>query len=679
MSDPLPFPNLAPEKIEQIVRPPLFPSTTKRRFAVSMKPLVPEIKPPMIEQEHIWLDKNKVYGYLRSLYPYPEIRGRAREEINNADVALFDIYRIPKPGHCPVGLEGLVYDVPSEVPQQTPLSLDLVGKGKEIIIEGWPPSYPKVHSQPEEQSPTDLRHELQLSGPQPTDDEDDLLLFDDILQDGQELLPPSPARPSPPSPVGGEKSKNTVNIASTLGGLVDDLQEELADQDGHVELFDEPEVFAEDVAEITLSPPLDVALPMLSVEEFIVPPTTAARMSEVRNNGSVRFVIVSRTKGSSDDEWKIPSWNIASQVVNEVMNSCFADNLYCFKAFHWANPWKGAGLVSLYSSPEYVKAMVPFRTLFTGSTLEDFPDLEFNTFPKDLLPPTKISILLKSPLKNFNPKFIPRALFSHTSSLSGSLKLHSVKPVLPDDHHIAKNKNKGRKSEPKIGWRVATLKGNAKFFDSLKNFHEAHAFPLGCAHVHIRGGVGRSRGPQTNRRSTSSTSATLSSSTSSASSTSSSALPSSSSSSSAPAPASSILVPYSSTTAPPAISTIVVPEVSRDMVMVAPDEMESILLASQSQPPSSSGIIAAALVAAASSDPEGMVYPSGASGTSTSYRGRGKKTSQYSGHRPGKDQAQVQAQLHAHSFSSKAKGRGRGKGRGGKSSKKTNNQGLRRE
>ena len=88
-----------------------------------MKPLIEGIEVSIAPQEHIYLNKKQVYGYLRLLHPYPEVRGTALREIDDADIALFDVYRIPKPGHCPVGLRGMVYDIPEEIKQQTPLSL----------------------------------------------------------------------------------------------------------------------------------------------------------------------------------------------------------------------------------------------------------------------------------------------------------------------------------------------------------------------------------------------------------------------------------------------------------------------------------------------------------------------------------------------------------------------------
>ena len=53
---------------------------------------------------------------------------------------------------------------------------------------------------------------------------------------------------------------------------------------------------------------------------------------------------------------------------------------------------------------------------------------------------------------------------------------------------------KSKKGMSNVWWRVAVLKGNPNFFACFKQFPEAHAFPFGCSHVHIRGRTGRPRG-----------------------------------------------------------------------------------------------------------------------------------------------------------------------------------------
>ena len=566
-ADSLPFPDLSAEKIEQIVQAPTF-TNPKRRFGVVTRPLANGLEVSLVHQEHLWLDKKKVYGYLRQLHPYPEVRGRALAEVNNADSALFDIYRIPKPGHCPAGLQGVVYDLPVGVTNQSPLSLELVGKGKEIIIEEWPPSHPKIPSESEDLSPREQQHRLQLEGPPQVDEDDDDMFSDLLLQDAQEIIP---------SPVRGEKEKGedqtttattnkAVDVASSLGGMIDDLQDELAQGDEQVELYEEPEIFADDLGdELSSPPPVDVSLPPMCIEEFVLPSTESPRLFQVKNNGTIRFVMVFRKKGEFG--WKISPWSMASQVINGALNACYKDNMYCLKAFQWSNPWRGTGLVSLYSSIKYVEIMRQFRQLFSEVELDDYPDLEFNSYPRDLVPSTKVSILLKTALKNFEPKHIPTALFRQNAGLSGSLKLHSVKPVSFDSH------GKKKKGELRTGWRIAILRGNQTFFDSIKKFPESYPFPLGCAHVHIRGGVGRIQGFGSGR----------------------SQHPMSSSSSS-PSPASS---------AGAGLASVVVAGVSQSSIVLDSDELSSILHSqipsasvSSSSGSGSSGIVAAAMAAA---------------------------------------------------------------------------------
>ena len=593
-SDPLPFPQLSPGKIEQIVKAPTFTSS-KKKFGVVTYPLTSNLEVNLVPQEHIWVDKKKVYGYLRQLHPYPEIRGAALDEINGADVAMFDVYRIPKPGHCPAGLQGVVYDLPAEISQQTPLSLELVDRGKELIIESWPPSYPRIPSPAVDLSPHEQQHQLQLEGPPPTDDED--VFSELLLPDGQELVPSSLDNSLDNSLLDSPNKKGKVSttlssasVASALGGMIDDLHDEVIQDDEGVEVFNEPEVFSSDVK--SEFPAFDDSLPPIALDEFTSLPNVSSRKFEVRNNGTLRFVVVNRIKGETD--WKISPWSLASQVINETMNACYSENLTCTRAFQWANPWKGAGLISLFSSFGSLEMLHAFRRALFGISLDGFTNMEFNTFPKDLLPTTKITVLLKTALKNFSPRHIPSALFNQNPGLSGSLKLHSVKPIIDAATPKFKKRNLS-----KDGWRIVTLKGNLAFFSSLKRFPEAHPFPLGCAHVHIRGGTGRFRGGKNHMGRGSAISVTSSSS--------------------------------SSSSQDQIVASVVVPSISQADVVVPPQELNNILASQES---SSSGIIAAAMAAASSMD-SSFSYGSQASQS----QDRGQSSSRVKVHIPVKSQS----------------------------------------
>ena len=101
----------------------------------------------------------------------------------------------------------------------------------------------------------------------------------------------------------------------------------------------------------------------MCLEEFVLPVTPIEapvsfnpKILSVRNNGAIRFLIVSRARGQVD--WVIPSWSVASQVVNEVQNTAIAS----------------------------VK-------------LEDLAGTDFYTYPKDLLPCTEVTVLLKTSLR----------------------------------------------------------------------------------------------------------------------------------------------------------------------------------------------------------------------------------------------------------------------------------------
>ena len=277
-----------------------------------------------------------------------------------------------------------------------------------------------------------------------------------------------------------------AETAAAFGVLLDQIQDDLeADED--LEVFPSEEVVV--APDRTRFPPsIGLSLPPLRVDEFVSTPLNldgyvkfTPRTFDVRNNGAIRFLVVSRPRGTVD--WSIPSWLVASQVINAVQNECYDSNAPCLNAFHWANSWKGVGLISLYTSEEYVEAMKQFRAMFTSLHLSDFINMDFNTYPKDLLPCSEVKVLLKTPLKNFNPRHIPAALFNQNYGLSGSLRLHSSKPINVDV--------RSKKSEPRDGWRMITLKGNAVFFESLKKFPESFPFNLGCSQAQIRGGSGR--------------------------------------------------------------------------------------------------------------------------------------------------------------------------------------------
>ena len=415
------------EKIEQVVR--TSSSSTSRRYAVTTRPLAPEIGSFVVSQEHFLFNKEEVYGYLRSLHPYPLIRGSALEEVNNADSMPFDVFRIPKPGHHPKGLGGVVFDLPEGVTHQTPLSLEILGKGKELIIEEWPPSYY------EEQVRID---------PLPADAYQDFMEMERIPQDqdqGQDDVPAAVGTADP--------NLDSSDVSLALGGLLDQLQGEQDVGGSGVELFADSEVVSSKDRETDFPPQIGLSLPPLSVEEFVPSLLDVdgyvrfkPRIFDIRNNGAVRFLVVNRPRGTS--EWQIPDWRIACQIINAVQNECYETNASCLRAFHWANSWRGVGLISLYSSEKYVGFMNQFRALFTSVTLADFVNMDFNTYPKDLLPCSEVRLLLKSALRNFNPRFIPAALFNQNSGLEGSLRLHSSKPVQAD--------SRARKTECKDGW-----------------------------------------------------------------------------------------------------------------------------------------------------------------------------------------------------------------------------------
>ena len=583
LDDPLPFPpEPVVEKYENVVKPPLFPSMRRRTFAVRTRPLTPELRNFSSSQDHIFLKKMEVYRYLRSLHPYPVVRGEAMREVDNADQVPFDVFRIPKPGHHPAGLGGLVYDVPSESPQQTPLSLEILGRGKELIIESWPPSFPPNVG-------------LEESGAFGGDEMDgSQSQSQSILQDAQELVP-SPVRDQGQeqdqnqensqdlilSPIRGEKEKNSDNdvliqdldmdspevldTSVALGGMLDKIQEDLAG--GECEMFTCDEVFAP--ADDIPPPPTDISLPPLSVEEFIpsclrLPNYVnfVPKFFDVKNNGTVRFLIVQRPRGKSN--WTIPSWLVASQVLNAVQNQCYDDNNTLLSAFHWANPWRGAGLVSLFTSGIYVDYARKFRVLIAGVQLPDFPEVDFNTYPKDLLPCSEVTILMKTVLKNFKPKHIPADLFKRNTGLRGSLRLLSVKPV--------PSTNKSKKGEEKVGWQIATLRGNDAFFESLKKFPESYPFFLACAHVHIRGGSGRQRGfPKFKTNALSSSSSSSSAMLDSRSSSTSGPLSESSRVSGSDLSQSSLHAPSQ------ALSSVVISSVNPDDVVLTPEEMSQLL------------------------------------------------------------------------------------------------------
>ena len=333
--DHLPFPDLDEANIEQIVRSSSSATgTAGRKFSVTTRPLSPELRSFSSTQGHLFLKKKDVYAYLPSLHPYPLIRGPALDEVNGADVTPFDIYRIPKPGHHPKGLGGVVFDLPVGVQHQTPLSLEILGKGKELIVETWPPANDDSGNVMADLLPPDSYQEFM-----------EMERIPDDLPDVDNTPPPV----------------ISADVSTSLGDLLDKMRGDQDVEDG-IEFFDGEEVFSVDDRGINFPPTIGVSLPPFSLEEFVPSylkidgyVAFTPRSFDVRNNGAIRFLIVNRPRGTS--EWVIPEWNVASRVINAVQNECYDNNMSCLRAFHWANSWRGVGLISLYSSDEFAGAL----------------------------------------------------------------------------------------------------------------------------------------------------------------------------------------------------------------------------------------------------------------------------------------------------------------------------------
>ena len=160
---------------------------------------------------------------------------------------------------------------------------------------------------------------------------------------------------------------------------------------------------------------------------------------------------------------------------------CLESDVTCFRAYRWANLWGKVGLLGLASRD--IRDLQDYRALIEDQILGN---TKFTIFPKDALERRgNLSVLLRSNLKTFDIKWLPKAILLR-SKIKGGLRLTHLKHYRDDD--------RTRDGASKKGWRLALLQGCPQFMEELKRFDQDHRFPVGAGHIIIRGGAGRPRG-----------------------------------------------------------------------------------------------------------------------------------------------------------------------------------------
>ena len=499
MSDSdLPFSGLDSEEIRSMVNGPLFSSEVECSDSPVLIPI------PVLSRRakvvHEFVGKREVLALIRSLHPYPEIKGYAKAELNAADQIPFDLFRIPRVGHCPKGLTGSIFKIPmSRI--QSPLAFELLGPGKEITIDSWPDgdvsddsvSASTARSHPSASEDVDDVDELSIPPTPPPRKKSKVLVKKKtstktvVLDSSQKSISSRRSLGSTGSAGSRESSRSRQDISQSIALMIARPQEDPDGSDGNKDVtYFKSEVYTKKPSVSTPSLAIKEDLPPVEVFDVAVPfevnpesfPLDTPVKVKVRDNGSIRFVVVSRAIGT--EMWVVPTYEVTQLVVNQAINYLYKHNRDAATKFEWVNQWRNLGLLSIISSS--IELLEYFRSAVASVHLLEYEKMEFNTYPRDSVPCSEVTCLLKSNLRNLDPECVAPMLMD-MNDLYGSLRLDKAQEF--DDGSVS------LKGECKDHWRVVTLVGDQVFFDSLNKFPESHPFILGCGHTHIRGGTGR--------------------------------------------------------------------------------------------------------------------------------------------------------------------------------------------
>lgn len=498
MSDSdLPFNGLDSEEIRAMVNGPLFSSEVE--CSDSPVPIPIPVLSRRAKVVHDYVGKREVLALIRSLHPYPEITGYARAELNAADQIPFDLFRIPRVGHCPKGIMGKIFKIPmSRI--QSPLAFELLGPGKEITIDSWPEgsvSDDSISISPERScfsasEDVDEVEELSIPSTPPPKKKSKVLVKKKpkpLLSGSSQASGASKQSSSSSADSTSSRNSSRQDISQSIALMIARPNEETEGTDGSKDtIYFDSKVYTKKLVERTDSlssvsredlPPIevfDIAAPfVVNPDSF---PTESQNKVSVRDNGSIRFVVVSRAIGT--EMWVVPTFEVTQLVVNQAINYLYKHKREAATKFEWVNQWRNLGLLSIVSTS--IELLEYFRSAVASVALVEYEKMEFNTYPRDCVPCSEVTCLLKSNLRNLDPECVAPMLMD-MNQLYGSLRLDKSQNF--DDGSVS------LKGECKDDWRVITLVGDQVFFESLNKFPESHPFILGCGHTHIRGGTGR--------------------------------------------------------------------------------------------------------------------------------------------------------------------------------------------
>ena len=197
----------------------------------------------------------------------------------------------------------------------------------------------------------------------------------------------------------------------------------------------------------------------ISVRELAIPGQTTRRTVPA---GLVPFVLVEYDAGRwnaiSLDKWKI--------VVNEIEVHVHLKHKELKFVLRHARKWRGCRTITLCG--------------MDGKLLERWRDLipvmwpTLNTFPRDLLIMSEeLTMMLTSDLETFNIEGLPYSLLSRNTTLKGNVRVTCSKRYGPGEYTVM--------LEPKNGWRLCYLEGDALFLQSLAQHTLFDRFEVGWA------------------------------------------------------------------------------------------------------------------------------------------------------------------------------------------------------
>ena len=210
-------------------------------------------------------------------------------------------------------------------------------------------------------------------------------------------------------------------------------------------------------------------------------------MAPIRVHDVVPFVVL-KFDPRVDKHWAVPEPQMFHNLVSRVECQAMEEGSDAQLAYRWANLWGKVGLLGLSSKKKPI--LCEYRRLVEAQVING---ARFTLIPKDALEKRgNLTVLLRTPFKEFKYEWVPHAIMKRTRKLKGALRITHIKTFSSKDFT--------RNGSCKEGWRLLLLQGCPKFMTSLEQFGHDHRFPMGPGHVIIRGGSNRPRGHDQDRR-----------------------------------------------------------------------------------------------------------------------------------------------------------------------------------